>query len=212
MIPAEDLRQYPESFLTGIDMSEQLDTKNTFSAVMIHLLKGIVYADDNPILWQNLLSFQAHVRDYVQEIGLELVIYSDEGFAWLQTRHSDEQEGELPRLVQKRQLSYPVSLLLALLRRKLAEHDAISNESRLILSKDEIVEMIQTFLSSGSNETKLIDQIDACINKVIDLGFARHLRTDTGKIEIRRILKAFVDAQWLNEFDSKLKSYASVEE
>lgn len=198
------------SFLTGIIMAEteKEDVSNGFSIVMITLLKGVVYADENIRLWQNLLSFQARIRDYVREIGLELIVYEDEGFAWLQTSTSQEQ-ADLPRLVMKRQLSYPVSLLLALLRRKLAEHDASSSESRLIIGRDEIVEMVKTFLPTGSNEARLVDQIDTHINKVIELGFARRLRTENNKIEVRRLLKAFVDAQWLNDFDAHLKVYLS---
>ncbi len=157
--------------------AEKTDVNNGFSVVMITLLKGVVYADENIKLWQNLLSFQARIRDYVREIGLELVISEDEGFAWLQTSTSYGEQTELPKLVMKRQLSYPVSLLLALLRRKLAEHDASSSESRLILGREEIVEMIKTFLPAGSNEARLVDQIDTYINKVIELGFARRLRT-----------------------------------
>ena len=202
---------FQESSLTGIIMvdAEKTDVNNNgFSVVMITLLKGVVYADENVKLWQNLLSFQARIRDYVREIGLELVIYEDEGFAWLQTATSHEGQTDLPRLVMKRPLSYPVSLLLALLR-QLAEHDASSSESRLILGRDEIVEMVKTFLPSGSNEARLVDQIDTCINKVIELGFARRLRSENNKIEVRRLLKAFVDAQWLNDFDTHLKTYLS---
>jgi hypothetical protein len=193
-------------------MTEETDTNNAFSAVMVHLLRGVLYADDHPALWQSLLSVQARARDYVREIGLDLVVHEDEGFAWLQTRLADGAENEsVPRLVQKRQLSYPVSLLLALLRRRLAEHDATSSETRLIIDTGEIAEMIRIFLAEGSNEAKVLDQIDTHINKVIELGFARRLRTDRNKIEIRRILKAFVDAQWLGDFDAKLRSYMSKE-
>jgi hypothetical protein len=67
--------------------------------------------------------------------------------------------------------------------------------------------MMRTFLPVGANEARLVDQIDAHINKVIELGFARRLRNERSKIEIRRILKAFVDAQWLNEFDQRLQAY-----
>jgi hypothetical protein len=175
--------------------------------VLIALMKGVVYADEDAKLWQQLLGFQAQVRDYVSLLGLELALFEDEGFAWLRNRETREGEAELPRLVSRRQLSYPVSLLLALLRRKLAEHDASSSEERLILNRDDIVDMMRTFLPVGANEARLVDQIDAHINKVIELGFARRLRNESSKIEIRRILKAFVDAQWLNEFDQRLQAY-----
>lgn len=180
---------------------------NQLSIVLIALMKGVVYADDNAVLWQHLLTLQARVRDYVGVLGLQLALYEDEGYAWLQNKEMKEGEAELPRLVAKRQLSYPVSLLLALLRRKLAEHDAGSNEDRLILSCDDIVDMLRTFLPSGANEARLVDKIDEHISNVEKLGFVRRLRNEPKKIEIRRILKAFIDAQWLNEFDHCLQAY-----
>ena len=53
----------------------------------------------------------------------------------------------------------------------------------------------------------IYNQVDAHINKVIELGFARRLRGQEQMVEVRRILKAFVDAQWLNEFDVRLQAY-----
>ena len=49
------------------------------------------------------------------------------------------------------------------------------------------------------------------MNKVIELGFVRRLKpSGAGQepmFEVRRILKAFVDAQWLAEFDQRLEAY-----
>ncbi|MCX7774148.1 MAG: DUF4194 domain-containing protein, partial [Clostridia bacterium] len=106
-----------------------------------------------------------------------------------------------------RDSSYPVSLLLALLRKKLAEFDASGSETRLILSRDEIVEMIRLFLPMGSNEVRLIDQVDTTLNKIADLGFIRRLRGQGNMVEVRRIIKAFVDAQWLTDFNERLADY-----
>ncbi len=182
-------------------------TDNHFSLVLIALMKGVLYQEQDAALWQQLLELQARVRDHVALLGLELMLDEAEGYAWLRTREAGDQETELPRLVNRRQLSYPVSLLIALLRRKLAEFDAGAGDTRLILSRDEVVEMMRTFLPPGSTETRLVDQIDAHINKVIELGFVRRLRGQEQMIEVRRILKAFVDAQWLSEFDARLQTY-----
>ena len=96
-----------------------------------------------------------------------------------------------------------MSLLLALLRKKLAEFDASGGDTRLVLTRDEIVDLVRVFLPDGTNEARLIDQVDAHINKVVELGFLRRLRGQRrARIEVRRILKAFVDAQWLGEFDA----------
>lgn len=185
------------------------DEQHELSAVVIPLLKGVLYREDAPVLWNVLLDLQARVRDYVAVLGLELMLDEAEGYAFLRSAAQDEdpEADKKPRLVARRQLSFPVSLLLALLRKKLAEFDSGGGETRLILSRDEVLELIRVFLPAGSNETRLIDQVDAHLNKVAELGFVRRLRGQERMFEVRRILKAFVDAQWLAEFDRRLADY-----
>lgn len=177
------------------------------SAIVVPLLKGVLYQEDQPAQWSALLDLQAHVRAYVAVLGLELVLDEAEGYAYLRARAETEEDPSGPRLIARRQLSYPVSLLLALLRKKLAEHDASGGETRLILTRDQIVELVRIFLPAGSNEVKLIDQIETTLNKIAELGFLRRLRGQAQIYEVRRILKAFVDAQWLAEFDARLAEY-----
>ncbi|SHM13522.1 DUF4194 domain-containing protein [Vreelandella subglaciescola] len=180
---------------------------NALSLAVIKLLKGVVYQDDDPGLWQQIMTLQPRIRDYVALLGLTFQLDEAEGYAWLVTRESDADETPLPRLMSRRQLSYPVSLLIALLRRKLAEADASGGDVRVILDREEVVSLMRTFLPESSNEARLVDQIDSHLNKVADLGFIRRLRDQPDKIEIRRILKAYVDAQWLNAFDLRLADY-----
>lgn len=193
------------------------------SQLMIHLLKGVLYRDDDERLWASLLRLQARVREQAAVLLLELVLDEAEGHAFLKSRpEADESEGapRLPRLVARRPLSYPVSLMLALLRKRLAEFDAGGGEgvgTRLVLSREEIAELLRVFLPEGSNEARLIDQVDATIAKVVELGFLRRLKPtgastppaaqSQAHYEVRRILKAFVDAQWLAEFDARLEVY-----
>ncbi|HEX7061936.1 MAG TPA: DUF4194 domain-containing protein [Woeseiaceae bacterium] len=176
------------------------------SPVLITLFKGVLYQDQSPELWRSLLELQGRVRDHAGVFGLELMLDEAEGFAWLRQRPVDD-EPELPRLVQRRQLGYAVSLLLALLRKKLAEHDAGAGDARLILSREQIVDLVQVFMPAGTNEARLVDRIDADINKVVELGFLRRLRGQQDQFEVRRILKAFVDAQWLADFHQRLAEY-----
>lgn len=192
---------------TGV--SQAVDGSNDLSTVVVPLLKGVVYQEDNPGLWNSLLRHQTSVRDYMAVLGLELMLDEAEGYAFLRSNADVEEDGpnNIPRLVARRQHSYPVSLLLALLRKKLAEFDAAGGDTRLILSRDEVVELIRIFLPAGSNEVKLIDQVDATLNKIAELGFIRRLRGQGQMIEVRRIIKAFVDAQWLAELDQRLAEY-----
>ena len=97
-----------------------------------------------------------------------------------------------------------MSLLLALLRKKLAEFDAQGGDTKLMLTREQIAEMVRVFLPATSNEARLTDQIDAHINKAVDLGFLRPAKNSEQVYEVRRILKAFVDGQWLADFDTRL--------
>ncbi len=195
--------------LADTDPSHSGSATHELSSVMVPLLKGVLYQEENPGLWGSLLNLQASVRDYVAVLGLELMLDEAEGYAFLRSRQEADEQGAtaVPRLVARRQLSYPVSLLLALLRKKLAEFDAGGGDTRLILSRDEVAELIRIFLPAGSNEVKLIDQVDATLNKIAELGFIRRLRGQSQMIEVRRIIKAFVDAQWLAHFDERLAEY-----
>lgn len=180
---------------------------DSFSPVMIALLQGVTYEESEPVLWQALLALQPRVREYVAVLGLELVLDEAEGYAYLRQRTPLEGEPELQRLVPRRQLSYPVSLLLALLRKRLAEFDARSGETRLIISRDEIADLARLFFSDGSNEAKVRDRIDQHVTRIVELGFLRKLRGREDVFEVRRILKAFVDAQWLGDFEQRLAEY-----
>ena len=179
------------------------------SAVLIPLLKGVTSRADDAPHWSALLQLQARVRDHVAVLGLVLVLDEAEGHAFLRSQPEPEDDAapKLPRLVARRPLSFPVSLLLALLRKKLAEFDASGADTRLILSRAQVVELLRVFLPEGSNEARLIDQVDGHLNRIIDLGFVRRLRGAEAMFEVQRILKAFVDAQWLAEFDARLAGY-----
>jgi hypothetical protein len=178
------------------------------SLPLIGLLKGVVYADEAAELWQNLLERQAPISDYVATLGLDLVVDEAEGYAFLRQRPDDDESAALPRLMARRQLSYPVSLLLALLRKKLAEHDAAGGDVRLVLSRDQMVDLLRLFLPESANEAKSVDRIGIDINKAVEMGFLRKLRGQDNQYEVRRILKAYVDAQWLSELDARLGEYA----
>jgi hypothetical protein len=182
-------------------------TTASLSPVLIALMKGITSRDDDPALWQALLELQARVREYVSVLGLELILDEAEGYAYLKQRAAADGEPELAKLVARRQLGYPVSLMLALLRKKLAEFDAGSGESRLILSAEQIADLVRLFLADTANEAKLMDRVDSDIKKIVELGFLRKLRGSEDRFEVRRILKSFVDAQWLSEFDRRLADY-----
>ena len=188
-----------------------MTAESNLSLAVTQLMKGVVYRDTHDRAWRSLLDLQPQARDYVDVLGLQVVIDEAEGYAFLRQRPADPEEDDpLPRLIPRRALSFHVSLLLALLRKKLAEFDAQGGDTRLMLTREQITETIRVFLPVTSNEARLVDQIDAHINKAVELGFLRAAKNSEQVYEVRRILKAFVDGQWLADFDARLAEYVAL--
>ena len=194
--------------------SETMETARTpeeLPGVVTRLFRGVLYAELDEKVWQSLLTLESQARDYVAVLGLDLILDESEGYAFLRSR--EDPEGNLPRLIPRRRLTFDVSLLLALLRGRMLEFDTNSSELRLIMTEQDIVDMVAVFLPESSNQAKILDKLGATIKKVVELGFLRRLRGQADTYEVARILKAYVDAQWLEEFDARLADYrASLEE
>lgn len=192
-------------------MNETGQPEGNISKVVIQLMKGVLYQERQADLWRDLLVLQGAVRDYLAVIGLTPIIDEAEGYAFLRQASDDGSEEdaatEMPRLISRRSLSYPLSLLCVLLRKKLAELDAEGGETRLILSRNQIVDMMRVFMPEGKNEARTVDQIGTQIRKAMELGFLRKMSGDDTRFEVRRIIKALVDADWLKDLDQRLTEY-----
>ncbi|MCC2624293.1 MAG: hypothetical protein K0R14_166 [Burkholderiales bacterium] len=183
--------------------------------ILTYLLKGIIYKEQNPKIWNSLLEQQNAVVEYFKMIGLALFLDEAEGYAFLRQMSSEDmailsdtgEMPELPQLIVRRQLNYATSLLCVLLRKKLLEQDTTGGDIRVIISKEQIRNMMVLYLPNRNNETKTFEQIDACIKKLLDLGFLRKLKTNDSTYDVQRIIKAFVDAAWLGDLNAKLEEY-----
>jgi len=183
------------------------DRTDEQSLVLIQLFKGPLYRDAHERLWQPMINRRAAIGDFVGVLGLQLDVDESDGYAFLRTKPEGDDESGLPRLVSRHSLSFHVSLLLALLRKLLAEFDATSSDARLIISRDQIVEMLRIYLPDSTDEVKTARAIDGHIKRIDDLGFIRRLPGDDDQYELRRILRAFVDGQWLGDLDQRLDEY-----
>lgn len=179
-------------------------TKET-SKTIIKLFTGVLYKNDQPKLWLELEKSYAQISDYLKPLGVDVIFDEAEGYAYLQNL---EMEEDFPVLLRKRTLSYKVSLLIVLLRKRLTQLDMQSDESRAIVATEEIVEMFELFLGESFNEVKQRKEIEGTIKKVVDLGFLKKLQ-NSENYEIKRVIKSFVDAQWMDEFDKRLDEYES---
>ncbi|MBK7720687.1 MAG: DUF4194 domain-containing protein [Austwickia sp.] len=191
-------------------MSTSAGQSPNLSIAAIALMKGVVYRDTHEQAWQHILRLRPQLADHMAVLGLDVHLDEAEGWAYLRAR-PDDPDQPLPRLIPRHKLSLPQSLLLALLRKALLEFDATDGVGRLVLSRDRIIADLRTFLADSPNEARLVDQADATISKIVDLGYLRQVKgtsASSAEYEVRRILKAFIDGQWLAEFDARLQEYA----
>lgn len=192
-----------------------------YSIVLIRLLQGVLY-QESAKEWNLLLSYQAPIRNYFAVLNINLFLDEQEGYAFLTQRATDatneyresnseetlkdDKDSIIPRLIRRAPLSYDATLLCVLLRERLLQFDTQEKESaRLIISNDEIIELIRPYLTERNDELKLINKIDSCIKKVIELGFLKELKSGTSlEYEVRRIIKSRINAEQLLEIKEKL--------
>ncbi|MBX3255723.1 MAG: DUF4194 domain-containing protein [Chitinophagaceae bacterium] len=177
-----------------------------YSLSLIALLKGIVFNHQKEI-WDNLLRYEPDVKKYFQPVGLELYLDKSEGYAFLR-QNQWEDDTELPRLAEKRQLNFLTSLLCIVLRKYLLEQDAQGGSVRSIISEQEMMNRIKVFLPVTNDEAKQQEKIISTINRVIDIGFLRKLDDQEKNYEVHRIIKGFINADVIDDTLRKLKEYA----
>jgi hypothetical protein len=182
-----------------------------YAAVLIKLLKGNVFKEDTEV-WNSLIQYQQAIKKYFSGIGVDVFINEYDGYAFLTQNECEEPSATpLPSLVGKVPLSYSVTLLCVLLTEKLIEHDVKGGDSaRLIIDKKDIYNSIRTFFPDTCNETKFARDIDADINTLVRYKFLKRLSTDENKFEVRKILRAKVPADTLQDIKEKLVQHAEL--
>jgi hypothetical protein len=185
-----------------------MDEKSVaLSGALVALFRGIISRDAHTGHWNTVLAQQTQIEDYVSKIGLVLIVDAPDGYAYLKQQTDTEDHLDIPRLIPRHQLSYPVSVMLVLLRKQMLESDSGNNSDRLILSKQDFAELLRPYLKNTSNEVKQQNEIDANLARIKDMGFIRMFEGADGRFEVQRIIRGFVDAQWLGELDERLREY-----
>ena len=178
-----------------------------FSEAVIALLKGVVNEASDVRIWNTILEQQVYIEDYFSKIGLQLIISNQDGYAYLTQIDYREEQKPLPRLITKRQLKYLTSLILVLLRKELIEMNKNSDLGRYVISKTSIIEKVLPYLKNTNDEAKQRKEIEAEINAIEKMGFIRLIKNSNDDYEIIPLLRTFIEAQWLQDFDEKLKTY-----
>ncbi len=67
--------------------------------------------------------------------------------------------------------------------------------------------MLRLFQADSSNDARVVDQAETTIRKAAELGFVKQLRGQSDHWEVRRILKAYIDAQAVSDFADSLRAH-----
>lgn len=185
-----------------------------FAAVIIKLLQGPVYADDKNI-WRELQAWSSAIQEYFGKIGMTLEIVEQDGFARImQPEAGENDETPLPRLMRKQSLTYEATLLSVILREGLEEFDIKSDGTKFYLTQKEIKERIELFYKEQPNKSKLWKDLAKPITSLLNIGILKLNREDAAnkdnnQYEIKRIIKAFISNDKLEEIKNKLSNYVN---
>lgn len=177
-----------------------------YAAAVRKLLKGVVYHDDTAA-WQQIRDYEYPIREYLGKIGLGVYLDEIGSFAYLydESRDDDNQDS-LPALTSRRNLSFPDTLLLVLLRERQDEHEMRDLDgTSLILSDEDLLEMAQVFMQDYGDARRIETNIITSINRLVRYGFLTK-RSD-GRYTVRPLLRAKIDADELEGIKSRLVAH-----
>jgi hypothetical protein len=184
-----------------------------YADVIVKLLKDVLYYEESKI-WNKLINYQIEVSKYFEMIGIDLIVDRKDGFAFLTQKELDE-EGTTIGLIRRTPLTYELTLICVLLREWMEEFEIKDIDSRnLFVTHKEIKDRAELFFKEKSNKVKLLNKIDKYIKDVIDLGFLKEINKnklfpDETLYEVKRIIKAKITNDKLEEFKKKLERDAS---
>ena len=187
---------------------DSAQTEMPHTTVLVYLTKNVLYRDQEPALWNTMMGEVNQIRQALWAFNTELGIDDAYGFAWVKHRtedHSDTDAPRFSRFIKRMPLSIPVSLLLTLLRKRVVESDMSDGTGRVIVDRDDVVTMVQTFLGPTSNEVSAVSSWETHLGKLVGMGFLKEVKgASIATYEIMPIIRAMVDMTWLSEFDDRI--------
>ena len=149
-----------------------------------------------------------HLQDYFRELGLDLVVHEEDGFAYLR-QLPDEETAGLPRLTRRDKLTKGLAIIGILLREQLLHFDqTIHDEPRLVVSRSDLAVLAAPFFPNTTDEIRSDRRIDGAITKAEEFGLLRKLPGSEGdeRYEVRRIVKARFPLETLKQLRDQLVS------
>lgn len=184
-----------------------------YAGVFIKLLKGPVEYLEKSI-WEKLVQYKTELVPFLQQLGLILVLEEQDGYAYIKHAVNEDESGGEVSWIQRRSHTYEESVMLVLLRDMMAEFEVGEATTReLIKKRREIKEYAELFFKENASRVKMLREIDRLIEKTEENGFLErsenHDIADEQKFRIKKIIKAKVDGEVLEQFKQQLKDHAA---
>lgn len=188
-------------------MRGELPEFREWSIVAVRLLQGVVDTDEGRV-WNLLLCNASVLEDYFARLGLRLVVDESEGLAYLRQLTEDDlppgYDG-LPKLFRATRLSYGQTLLCVLLRdefRRFEEED--THNERCVVGEAELLDQWKSYFRQYGDDVKHRRDLQAALRKLEEMGFVRRFADEPPSWEVRRVLKARLAAEELEQLQQQL--------
>lgn len=186
-----------------------------YAPVILKLLQNPLFSDE-AAAWNMLLSHFTPVQEYFARIGLEVRLNEEDGYAYLHQPALEDEEGQaitLPRLTRRDRLTYHATMLCVLLREWLDQFESSHIDAgKCTITNTQVRELLLPFLPARTDERAVQSRIDTATNRLVDLGFLKRMPNTNHPVyfEVRRILKAKIDAEKLAEIKEKLAQHGTI--
>lgn len=190
-------------------MNQLHENIKPYSKAIVKLLKGTVESKET--IWKDILTYQTEIQNYISQIGLELIIKEDDGYAFIKQFEIDGDDNTIG-LVSRRQVGFETSIVLIILRQIIEEFESNPIDfqiSEKFITQSELKEQISFFLPEKFNKVKFINDIEKYIKRVEDLGYIKEVGINESekKYKIHKIIKEKITLDDLIEFKQNLQRY-----
>ncbi|MES2733829.1 MAG: DUF4194 domain-containing protein [Bacteroidota bacterium] len=181
---------------------------NPYSKAIVKLLKTPIERNSN--LWDDVVNYQIEIQEFIGQIGLDLIVKKDEGFAFV--KQFEDSDGNTLGLIARRQIGFETSIVLVVLRQSLEEFDSNPTQFQVaekFITDLEIKDEVELFLPEKFNRVRFVKELDNYIKRIVELGYLKEVRKKDNetKYQIHRIIKEKITLDILQEFKLKLQEY-----
>lgn len=190
-------------------MNQIQENLKPYSKCLAKLLKGTVESNDS--LWKSIIIYKSEIQIYINQLGLELILKEDDGYAYLKQFEIDD-DGNTLGLVSRRRVGFETSILLVILRQIIDEFEYNPIEihsSEKYITHEGLRDEIEIFLPEQYDKVKFLKELDRNILKIEELGYLKEIKTNETekKYKVHRIIKEKISLEMLKEFKENLEIY-----